>query len=138
MSIDVEATPAAAPALQKKTALKNAVKALADLLGEKEPKALWKLRRMADRIGFSFLADVLDRVDIERAAGSPLLLRADGEPRTPGGVFFAVAKAHARERRPPGWRAAVYAPEPAKKMASSRADIGSPEQAPALPPETRC
>jgi hypothetical protein len=64
---------------------------IADELGEADPSALSQLRRMAAACGIVFLWRVLDETRAIEAAGG-LFTQNGARRRSPGGVFFHLAK----------------------------------------------
>lgn len=56
------------------------------------------LRRLARLVGLATLKEIVKETRVAATSGAPETLRADGSPRTSGGVFFRVAKANVKRR----------------------------------------
>ncbi len=56
------------------------------------------LRRLARLVGSASFEAIVRETRLAVASGAPETLRADGSPRTPGGIFFRVAKGHVKRR----------------------------------------
>ena len=78
------------PSEQQDADVSNEVAHFAALLGERDAQPLETLRRLLVARGRSFLERVLTQTDARMAEGG--MLRADGTPRTRGGVFFALVR----------------------------------------------
>lgn len=70
---------------------------LAERFGETAPEALAKLAKLAKFYGRSWVLTIAERAEREIAEDGPHTLKKDGERRTRGGVFFAIAKQTAIE-----------------------------------------
>lgn len=97
-----------------------AVAALGDLLAESEPKALAELREVVTIYGLDLVREVYQKtVEIEAGGG---LLR-EGYRKTPGGVFFYLAKSA-------GGRSLLGPEFVERALAAKRAAPPKPQQAP--------
>jgi hypothetical protein len=88
---------------------------IADTLGETNPVPLKQIRRIVEILGESRAQTLLDEaLDIEAAGG---MLTADGKRRrTPGGVFFKLAK----DKATPEERRTIFPPPKRKKKAKPK------------------
>lgn len=113
---------------------------LAERFGETSDSAKAEIARLAAELGSAWVLDVAARAEREIASAGPCTRRRDGQPRTRGGVFFAVAflvgsEAMARGtltrrafQRAFGWRATIRA-----RRAGSRPN--APPSSPAHGPD---
>lgn len=76
---------------------KQAALAIAERFEETTSKARGKLFKLAKLYGPAWMIEVAERAERELVAEGPFVFRKDGERRTRGGVFFAVAKQAAFE-----------------------------------------
>jgi hypothetical protein len=76
---------------------KQTAQAIADRFGETTGKARSKLAKLAKLYGPAWMSEVAERAEREITTEGPHVFRQDGERRTRGGVFFAVAKQAAFE-----------------------------------------
>ena len=76
---------------------KQTAQVIADRFGEVTGKARSKLAKLTRLYGPAWMSEVAARAEREIATEGPFVFRQDGERRTRGGVFFAVAKQAAFE-----------------------------------------
>src|SRR5262245_51822349 len=65
---------------------------IAERFGEPGDRQRTQLARIVTCMGAAWATEIADRADRELADSGPLTKRADGSPRTRGGVFFALAR----------------------------------------------
>lgn len=70
---------------------------MAERFGETEPEALVKLAKLTKLYGRPWVLTIAERAEREIAEDGPYAFKKDGERRTRGGVFFAIAKQTAFE-----------------------------------------
>lgn len=97
---------------------------LADELGETgKPRKV--LRKLARLIGLAALEEIVKETRAAVASGAPETLRADGSPRTPGGVLFRVAKGNVKRRLTQGRERGDLDPEERRRLHTALRAFGS-------------
>jgi hypothetical protein len=71
--------------------IRQLVKQIAEALGETEPQPVEQIRRIVKLMGTDFASDLLRETQAVEAAGG-LFLERENRRRTPGGVFFHLAR----------------------------------------------
>lgn len=89
---------------------------LAEALGETEPQPLHQIRRLIKVMGADFAQDLLGETQAVEAAGG-LFLECEQRRRTPGGVFFHLARNRmTKPQRGKVFGGPVTSPQPAAPM----------------------
>ena len=101
----------------------STVKEIAEALGEREEKPLHDLAQVIDKLGADKANELLARVrDVEAEGG--MLTQDASRPRTPGGIFFQLARAYIPVTPPPP-RARRLTWSEAAQAAAEAADDGT-------------
>ncbi len=104
-------------------------KQLADLIGETHHGPIAQIRRVIEHAGAELATTAAD--DAVRMAAAGEMPRADGSPRTPGGIFFALV----RQRIDPAVVPIIFPSAAASRRARQARGEGSPRPRPTVAPE---
>ncbi len=104
-------------------------KQLADLIGETHHGPIAQIRRVIEHAGAELATTAAD--DAVRMAAAGEMPRADGSPRTPGGIFFALV----RQRIDPAVVPIIFPSAAASRRARQARGEGSPRPRPTAAPE---